>query len=474
MSPSKKGQRPTTAKAKGGAKGKGGPSREQIRRLGLLVFGAIFLVLFVGLAIAEGVGDPSIPDGSIAVVQGIPAGAEKPFDKPAENCKGEKVAQDLSKVTEAEFECAFKQVVAASGAKKAPKPGDKQYGELKETTTNSLLETIWIQGLAAEEGFTVTEKEVEEELEKLKKQNFKTEAEFTKFLKTSHYTTQDVNERVKIQILSTEIQKKLGENPPKPSKDEIKEFYEEAKSTQFTTPPTRDIRVLIAKDEKKAAAAKAALDKDDSAKAWTAAINKYADSKTAAKTGGLQEKVSEEQFTGEVGEKMFEAPVGKVEGPVKYSTVGNVVFEVEKLNPEKVQPLGEAESQIEAQLKQQSQEAIFSKFVSGFQGLWRSRTFCADDYAVEKCANFKSDGRSAEADPACFEANPKKAPEACPAAVNQLKPARPGSVSVITPKGEALAQRPRPAGLEEAAEGVPSFSGGLPPGVTTGAPPTSP
>ena len=50
--------------------------------------------------------------------------------------------------------------------KKVPKPGEKQYEELKETTVNSMLETIWIQGLAAEKGISVTEKEVEEELRK--------------------------------------------------------------------------------------------------------------------------------------------------------------------------------------------------------------------------------------------------------------------------------------------------------------------
>ncbi len=471
MSPSKR-KRPTSGK--GGPKGsaKRGPSREEVRRLGLLVFGAAFVVLFVVVAIAEGVGDPSVPSGSIAIVEEIPDGAAAPFEGPYENCKGEKVTQDLGDVTDAEFQCAFGQVVASSGIKKPPKPGDKQYEELKETTVGSLLETIWIQGLAAEEGLTVTTKEVQEELKKLKKQNFKTEAEFKKFLKTSHYTTQDVNERVKIQILSTKIQEKLGEGAAEPSKSEIKDYYEEAKASQFTTAPTRDVRVLIAKTPKQAAAAKAALLKDNSGKAWEKAIGKY--SETESPNGGLQPGVSEEQYAGAVGEAIFAAPVGKVEGPIKYATSGQVVFQVEKKNPEKVQPLGEAEAQIKSQLTQQAQESVFSGFVSNFQSLWRSRTFCATGYTVEKCSNFKSDGRPAEADPACYEANPKTPPEACPAPVFQAKPALPGSVSLITPKGEPLAQRPRPAGLAESPEGVPSIQG-LPPGVTPeAAPPGSP
>jgi hypothetical protein len=182
--------------------------------------------------------------------------------------------------------------------------------------------------------------------------------------------------------------------------------------------------------------------------------------------------VTEEQYPPPVGPAIFSAPVGQVEGPFKYATSGQLIFQVEKENPEKTQPLKEAETQIKAQLSQQNQEEVFGRFVSDFQGLWRSRTFCAGEFTVEKCANFKASGRPAEADPACYEANPKKPPEACPAPVSQLKPALPGSVSVITPKGEPLAQRPRPSGLEEGEAGAPSLEG-LPPGVT-GAPPTSP
>ena len=378
MSPSK-GKRPTTGK--GGAKaGKGAGKRAPVvRRSAAWACWSSAPPSSSSSSPSRSpraLGDPSIPSGSIAVVEEIPDGAEAPFDKPFEDCKGKKVTQDLGDVTKAEFDCAFQQVVASSGLKKTPKPGDKQYDELKETTVGSILETIWIQGLAAEEGISVTEKEVEEELKKLKKQNFKTEAEFQKFLKTSHYTTQDVNERVKIQILSTKIQEQLGEGAGEPSKGEIEEYYEEAKATQFTTPPTRDVRILIAKNKKDAEAAKAALLKDNSPDSWKKVVKKY--SETPSPNGGLQPGVTEEQYAGEVGEAIFAAPVGKVEGPVKYATSGYIVFQVEKKNPEKVQPLGEAEAQIKAQLQQQNQEAVFGNFVSNFQSLWRSRTFCAE------------------------------------------------------------------------------------------------
>jgi len=58
-------------------------------------------------------------------------------------------------------------------------------------------------------GITFTTKQIATELAQIKKQNFKTEAEFRKFLKVSHYTQNDVNELVELQLLSTAIQQQV-------------------------------------------------------------------------------------------------------------------------------------------------------------------------------------------------------------------------------------------------------------------------
>ena len=100
----------------------------------------------------------------------------------------------------------------ASGLKKTPKPGDKQYDELKETTRRQPARNDLDPGPGGRRRHHGDRRgSRQKNSKKLKKQNFKTEAEFQEFLKTSHYTTQDVNERVKIQILSNKIQEQLGE-----------------------------------------------------------------------------------------------------------------------------------------------------------------------------------------------------------------------------------------------------------------------
>jgi parvulin-like peptidyl-prolyl isomerase len=416
------------------------------RRLGLLVFGAAFLILFVVVALAEGVGDPSIPSGDVAVVEGTPS--------------------DVSNVTQAEFDHALELAAVQAGDKKVPKPGDPKYEELKEEALKSVFEFIWLAGLGDELGISVSDEEVAKELKKIKKENFKTKAQFQKFLKESRFTLADIDERVKFQILSAQLQEKVKENVPSPTQTEVEDYYEAAKATQFTEPPSRNIRVVVNKDRKKAEEARDALSKDDTAKNWEKVVEKYSEDPTTKASGGLQEEVQEGVLEEPLNAAVFSAPEGQVEGPIKTGR-GFTVFKVESVTPESVQELKAVEGQIKSTLAQRAEQEYFLGYVTDFSNEWTSRTFCASDYVVERCANFVKDGRPSGAPPACYEENPKGGlPEACPAPVFQLIPAVPGSVTPLEPKGKPLAQRPRP--LEEKGKGAPAATG-LPEGAV---PPT--
>ncbi len=136
---------------KGTGKGAGGkaPGPAAARRLGLLVFGAAFVVLFVVVAIAEGIGSPSVPSGDVALVESVPS--------------------EVGEVTQARFDHALELASKQGGEKKTPKPGSAKYEELKETALNALFEAIWLQGQAEEWGISVTEKEVAKEREETEK-----------------------------------------------------------------------------------------------------------------------------------------------------------------------------------------------------------------------------------------------------------------------------------------------------------------
>jgi parvulin-like peptidyl-prolyl isomerase len=342
-----------------------------LQRLALLVGGVLLVGLFVGFAIAQGIGNPGIPSGDIALVEGVPS--------------------EIGHVSEAKYKLSLLQAAAQSGQRAIPRKGERQYEELQKAALGNLFDTIWIKGEAEELGIAVTSKQVAAQLAEIKKQNFRTEADYRRFLKTSHFTQADVNERVELQLLSTQIQQRITTEAPRPSKEQIEQYYETAKATQFTTPAVRATRRT----------------------------------KTSPAT---------------------------------------------KARPARVEPLSAVESQIEAQLAQQAQQEAFAAFVADFSAKWQSRTFCAAGYVIERCANYKGAAHPATAPPACYEANPRgRAPEACPAPVQQLAPARPGTVTLLTPKGQQLPQRPQPAGLKPTPE-VSGLPGGTPGATTPGGP----
>ena len=158
-----------------------------------------------------------------------------------------------------------------------------------------------------------------------------------------------------------------------------------------------------------------------------------------------------------------------LEGPIKGSS-NYYVFEVEKINPESVEPLAKVKTQISSQLTQQASQEAFTEFLASYSSKWQSRTYCASGYVIERCANYKGTGHPASAPPACYEANAKGGiPAACPAPVQQVAPALPGTISILMPKGQPLPQRPQPEGLK--ATPAATLPGGIP-GATT-APPTA-
>jgi parvulin-like peptidyl-prolyl isomerase len=422
------------------------------RRLGLLVFGVAFVVLFAVVAISVGVGHPSVPEGDAAVVEDTPG--------------------DIGKISIAKVEHAIELAAAQGGEKTTPKPGDPKYDEAKETAVNSILEGIWIQGLSSQWGIEVSEKELAAEVEKVKKESFESEAEFQKFVKESHYTPADVNEKVLLQTLSKELQEQLKEKVPTPSQSEVKAYYEAAKDTQFTQKPSRDVRLIVNKDRKKAEEAKEALAKDNSAKNWATVAKKYSEDPATKESGGLKKGLQEGVTEEPLDAAIFSTPEGQVEGPINAQGAYNV-FEVVNSTPESVQELKTVESQIQSTLAQRAEQEYFTNFVAGFQTEWTQRSFCAAEFTTERCANYKGSGHATTAPEGCYEANPKGGlPEACPAPVAQLVPALPGTVTPLEPKGKPLAQRPIPkAEADEEATGVPGLPEGVVPAPAEEAPP---
>jgi SurA-like protein len=119
------------------------------------------------------------------------------------------VPLSLGRLTKAEFQRALAQAAAQAGRSSAPGPNAKDYRRIEDRALGERLDAIWIQGQAREMGIGVRSRQVSRELARLKKEAFKNEAQYHRFLRESHFTNRDVRERIEIEILSEKIRARV-------------------------------------------------------------------------------------------------------------------------------------------------------------------------------------------------------------------------------------------------------------------------
>lgn len=127
------------------------------------------------------------------------------------------------RITKAEFQHALVLGAVQAGRSSVPRPGENGYERLKRKAIGSLLEATWILGEAVEMGIAVTRSEVARELSLIKRQSFKNEAEYLKFLREAHYTKRDVFERVELQMLGIRLQAWLRARVERESRNPFEE-----------------------------------------------------------------------------------------------------------------------------------------------------------------------------------------------------------------------------------------------------------
>ncbi len=418
-----------------GAPQRGGARQRDPRVPIAIGLGVALLLVFVGYWVFRGLGDPSIPSDAIAKVGDSP-------------------------VKKADYNRAFEQAAKRQGLRKPPKQGTPAYQQLKNQAISDTLDVAWIEGEAKDRGVQATDHEVSQQLDQIKKQNFRSEAQFQQFLARSGFTQQDVITRVRLQILSQKIQQQIGQQIPKVTDSDVSNYYDGARE-QFQQPEQRDLRLVLNKDQAKAEAAKAALEKDGSDASWKKVAKQYSTDVASKDNGGERTGITKGLLEGDLDKAVFAAPNGQLEGPVK-TPLGYYVFEVTKVTPAQTQPLSQAKDQIRQTLTGQIQQNYFSAFISDYRSKWTAKTFCAKGYLIDRCDNFVAPR------PVCTAAQAKQ--QGCPAPVTNIRPIAPGTALPLGLAPQGQVQRPHPPGLG-VAPAIPGLPGAIPGQGIPGAPP---
>jgi foldase protein PrsA len=245
-----------------------------------------------------------------------------------------------------------------------------------------LIKAYWYQAEAKRDNITVTDAQVQAAFEKAKKQQFQTPAQFQGFLTQTGQTTQDILFRFRInQIFKALLQKYTTTVTPA----QISSYYESHK-TQFGTPETRNIEIVLTKDQGQAQAAKSAL---QSGQSFKDVAKKFSIDPTSKNNGGLLVGVSKGQEDQALDSAAFAAPANKLEGPVK-GQFGYYVFQVTKINPAKQESLAQATPLIKQTLLGQQQANSQMTVDNLAQKHWMKQTFCRSLFMVPQCSGYKA------------------------------------------------------------------------------------
>jgi foldase protein PrsA len=256
------------------------------------------------------------------------------------------------------------------------------FTSLSNQVLDFLIRGYWYQALAAKERVKVTNAQVQQQLNRdIQRQFGGSQTQFKNYLTQSGQTLQDVRYIVRINL----IRSKLINKAVKPvTSSEIAAYYAAHKS-QFGSPESRDLRIVLTKTSASASAALSALKKGQS---WTTVAKKYSIDTATKDKGGLLTNITPGQEDQSLEKAAFSAPVNKLEGPIK-SPFGYYIVEVTKITPAKQESLSQAHSTISQTLALQSKTSAQSAIDKRARNAYLKQTFCRSGYVMVDCSGFK-------------------------------------------------------------------------------------
>ena len=256
------------------------------------------------------------------------------------------------------------------------------FTSLSSQVMDFLIKAYWYQADAAKQHVKVTDAEVEKAFTTAKKQTFPSAAQYNTFLTQTGQTTADVVYRFKI---NTVLQKLVAKYTKPVTQADIVAYYNNHQS-QFGTPQSRNMRIVLTKTAAQADAAKKAI---SSGQSWNAVAKKYSIDPTTKNSGGLLTGVTQGQQDAALTEAAFSAPVNTLLGPVK-GQFGFYVLEVTKINASTHTALSQASASIRQTLTTTEQQTAQTTVDSHAKKDWMSQTTCRSTYSMADCKGYKA------------------------------------------------------------------------------------
>ncbi len=283
------------------------------------------------------------------------------------------VAFEGGAVTEGEVQEAVERMntvqSAAGGApKREIEPGSPQFEAAKRQVVPQLLAFALTEAYARENGIEVSEEEIQEEVALTKDEvaqqagagdrEGSPEELFQEALDQFGFGRAEFQEEVRRSLLVQKVQEDVM-GVVEPTEEEVSDFYEENKATQFTIPERRCIRHILFTEEEEAEDVRDQLEAEGD---FEELAEEYSQDPGSRERGGDLGCQPEGGFVPEFDDAAFEAQEGEIAGPIE-TDFGFHVIEVTDIQEEEETPLEEAAPEIEERLGQQRQITEFDAWI---------------------------------------------------------------------------------------------------------------
>lgn len=285
--------------------------------------------------------------------------------------KGEKITQ--SRLDEVIAQA--KGRLEAQG-QKIPAAGSTEYQAFQQNALQYLVQRIQYRQKADELGVTVTNKQVDDYLERLKKQFFGgSDKRYQAALDKQSISDADVRDEVRATLLSEGVFEKVAASA-KVSEKEIQDYYD-AHPELYIKQPTRDVRHILVKSKALAdeiyAKLKAGAD-------FAGLVQQYSIDSGSKNIGGKY-TVVKGQFVPPFEKAVFALKTREISKPVKTENGWHVIQALGPTTPASSTPLAKVKDTIRQTLVSQKKSEVVAKWLDDLKKEYATKIEYAPGFA---------------------------------------------------------------------------------------------
>lgn len=302
------------------------------------VFGALALA-FAGCGGSDSNSSEDVPDDAVAIV-------------------GD---QEISKT---QFNALIAQAEASAKQQKRafPKAGTPEYKNLQNQGLEYLIRRAEFEQKAEDLDVEVSDKQVDERLEQLKKQFYSgNDKKFKDSLKKLKLTEEQVKSDVRAQLVEEQLYKKVTEDV-KVTDKEIEDFYNKNKS-QYQQAATREVRHILVKTKKKADTLHAQL----RGGANFANLAKKNSEDPGSKSQGGKLTVSQGQTVPPFDKAAFSLKKNELSKPIKTQYGWHIIQPLSEVKKASTTPLPQVKEAIKQQLLSEKKTKEMREWIEGLK-----------------------------------------------------------------------------------------------------------